>query len=442
MALPAPHRPPRWWRLTAEDRWLLNLCASRLGFVMIVNAYAASQPLLMKEWNMTAAQAGMIHSAWAAGYTISLSTVGFLADRYGPKRISLLFSLFAGLTALGFALFARDFTSAIVLYGLTALFSGGSYTPVLAVIAQEIAPARRGRAVGFYIAASAAGSTMSFFVSSVMLALTDWRGAFLATALGPAAGSVLAFLALRDTPNEVPLPPAGKEEGKEDVGMVRAVLKNKPAMLNIWSYSWHNWELLGMRAWIATFLAAVIGGGVSGSAAAAAKGAAFTSAMYAVAMAGNVVGGSLSDRWGRNTVILLMGATSAACAFAIGWLFAAPLWLVVLVGVVFSFAAIGDSPVLSAQLSELVPQRHLGGAYSVRSMVGYPPGIVSPWLFGLAIDWGRAVSGTMGALAWGLAFCVLGVGAVLAPLGALWQRRLLAGAESPARPRGATEAPR
>lgn len=35
------------------------------------------------------------------------------------------------------------------------------------------------------------------------------------------------------------------------------VIRNKPAMLAIWSYAFHSWELLGLWAWLPTYLAAV-----------------------------------------------------------------------------------------------------------------------------------------------------------------------------------------
>ena len=412
--------PPTRFRFTPEDRWLAGICLARVGFVMIYTAYAAAQPLLMVDWGLSASEAGWIHSTWHLGFLVSLFAVGFLADRYGAKRVYLLSSFGAAAGAVLFAVFARDFVSAFVLYGLTALFSGGSYTPVLTIISQQIASARRGRAVGYYIAASSAGSALSLFLSGLMLEVAGWRGAFAVAAAGPVAGLAMAFWFLRRTPNVVPEPagPAG------DGGMVQAVFRNRPAMLNIWGYTWHSWELLGMRAWIATFLAAVIGTGIAGSTHAASQGAAFAAVMYAVAMGGNIAGGSLSDRWGRTEVILLMSCLSLLCSLTLGWLAAGPFWLVLAVGIFYNFTAIADSPVLSTQITELVPPRHLGAAYSVRSVLGFGTGVVSPWLFGVVVDWGRETTGALGPFTWGMAFISLALGGLLGPLGTLWQWRL------------------
>jgi MFS family permease len=55
--------------------------------------YAATQPLLMVDWHMSAGQAGWIHSSYNIGYLLSLFVLGLLADRYGAKRIILIASV-------------------------------------------------------------------------------------------------------------------------------------------------------------------------------------------------------------------------------------------------------------------------------------------------------------------------------------------------------------
>jgi MFS family permease len=122
--------------------------------------------------------------------------------------------------------------------------------------------------------------------------------------------------------------------------------------------------------------------------------------------------------------MLLMGLGSIVCSFTIGWLVAAPLWIVVAVGVVYHFAGIGDSPVYSTAITEVVSPRYIGAAYSLRSVAGFGAGVISPALFGLVLD--RFQGGATGTdpLAWGLAFGSLGLGGLLGPLGIAWLRRL------------------
>jgi MFS family permease len=415
----ANRRGRRLWP-DQDTCWLLGLCLARVAFALIFNTYAATQPLLMVAWNMSASQAGWIHSGFYIGYLISLFGVGFLADRYGAKRIILLSSVAAAGGAFLFAVFANDFYSGLFFYGTSGLVSGGSYTPVLAVIAQHIEGRRRGRAIGWYIAASALGYALSLYLSGIMMAHSGWRSAFYVTACGPALGALLVFRVLRNTPNIIP--PRPQDTSTDNLW--QAVLTNKGAMLLILGYTFHSWELLGMRSWIPTFLTACVALGTGDATRAASIGASFGALLLGASMVGNISGGSLSDRWGRTAVIVLMGSLSLVCSFSIGWLIAMPFWLVVLVGLFYSITSIGDSPVFSTALTELVPSGFLGAAYSLRSVLGFGAGAISPAVFGLVLDWFGSGGGEASPLAWGLAFASLGIGGLLGPLGVLWLRRM------------------
>lgn len=397
--------------------WLAGFCLARAAFSMVLVTYSASLVLLKDDWSMTAGQSGLISSAHHIGFLTSLFTVGFLSDRFGAKRTYLISSLAACLSALLFAGFARDFVSGFLLYGLVGLCSGGSYTPGLNLIAQRFPSVRRGRAIGFYIAASSAGYAFSLLLSSLMIPLGGWKLAFWVTAMGPLLGMLLGAWMLRGVANLVPLHPPDAGEA----GVLGAVVRNKPAMLMVGAYAFHSWELLGLWAWIPYYLAMAYGGGMDATMAAS-MGASFSALTYFVSVGGPITGGSLSDRLGRSTVIILFSSISTIMAFSIGWLVVAPFWLAVLAGVLMQFFAVGDSPVISTAQTELVSPRYLGAAYSLRSVAGFGLGAVSPWVFGEVLDWGRvAYSPTV---AWGLAFSMLGAGAVFTPLCMWWLRRL------------------
>lgn len=404
---------------TGDATWLGWLCLSRAGFALIFTAYAAAIPLLTPEWGMSAGQTGLIQSAWHAGYLISLFTVGFLADRFGAKRVFLFSSFAASVSAMIFALFAGSFVSGAVLYGLTGLFSGGSYTPGLTLISERVAPAKRGRAMGFYLAAASFGYALALMLTGALTPLIGWRGAFIVNASGPMAGTLIALYALRATPNLIHPAPAGQSAANP----LPVVLNNKPAMMATWAYTFHSWEMLGMKAWMPAFLAAAAYVSGSNATQAASLGAGLTAIAYIGSMAGSVAGGALSDRMGRTWTMLLMSFASIACSLSLGWLIGLPLWLLVVIAAFYSFAAIGDSSVYSTAITELVPPRYIGAAYSVRSALGFGAGALSPWVFGLVLDATRAAEASP-TWSWGLAWCSIGIGALLGPLAALRLRRM------------------
>jgi MFS family permease len=403
----------------SDGRWIALLCVARAGFALIFVAYSATLGLLKQDWGLSSAQAGLIQSAFHVGYLVSLFAIGFLADRYGAKRTFLATSVAACASALAFAVFANGFVSALLLHALAGLCSGGSYTPGLTLIAERFPATRRGRAMGYYLAASSLGYAASLWLSSLLIVASGWRAALVACALGPVAASLLAAWVLRGSRNVVH--PAGY------ANPLRALLdvwRNKPAMLAVWAYVFHSWELLGMWAWMPTYLGVVLARGGEASAGMASLGIAFAALSYLISTAGSIGGGVLSDRWGRTAVILLMSFASLACSFTFGWLIAAPVWIVVAVAVAYNLTAIGDSSVYSTAMTELVPGPGLGAAWALRSVLGFGVGAVSPWVFGLVLDFGQKSAAVGSNAAWGWAWTALGVGAVLGPVATLRLRAL------------------
>ncbi|MDP1612765.1 MAG: MFS transporter [Sulfuritalea sp.] len=397
--------------------WLLQFCAARAAFATMFTAWSAVLPLLRTDWQMTAWQAGMVQSAYHVGFLISLFAVGFLSDRYGARRIYLLSGGAAVASGLLFALLADGFGSALLLYGLTGLCSGGSYTPGLAIVAQRIRE-RQGRALGYYLAAASLGYAVGLLIASAMIPLAGWRGAFVVTACFPLLGMALGWWSLRGVPNVVHASPSGYSNR----GRLLEVIRNKPAMLSIWGYTFHAWELLGLWAWLPAFLAAAaIVGGTTGTQAAS-LGATLTALTYLAAVVGSVLGGSLSDRLGRTTVTLMMAVASLVCSFSFGWMIGLPMFLLVAVAIFYNVTGVADSSIHSTTLTELTDPRYLGAAYSLRSVLGFGAGAISPWVFGLVLDWGRAGGGLPDHVVWGLAWSTLGVGGLLGPL-VIWRLR-------------------
>lgn len=402
--------------------WLLQFCLARVAFATVFTTWSATLPLLKQDWGLTAGEAGLVQSAYHVGFLVSLFSVGFLTDRYGARRTYLVTSYAAAASALLFAFAAEDFLSSLILYGLTGLCSGGSYTPGLAIISQQVARGQagtgQGKAMGLYLAAASLGYALGLLAASVIIPLAGWRGAFVATALGPALGLLLGWYTLRAVPNVVHVGPAGLgiRSGLADV------IANRPAMLSIWGYTFHAWELLGLWAWLPAFLAAAAVSAGSSGTQAASLAATLAAVTYLAAVVGSVAGGALSDRWGRTAVTLAMALASLACSFAFGWMIGLPLWLMLAVAVFYNVTGVADSSIHSTTLTELVEPRTLGAAYSLRSLLGFGAGAIAPWVFGATLDWSRGTWPGEDQLAWGLAWATLGIGGLLGPV-AVWRLR-------------------
>jgi MFS family permease len=394
--------------------WLAFLCSSRVLAASWFVAYSAVLPLTQAAWGLSAREAGLIQSAFHLGYLVSLFIVGFIADHFGAKRAYLTTGVAAWLAPIAFVALADGFWSAFWLHALTGLCGGGSYTPALALINDHVARERRGRAMGFLIAASSAGYALCLGVAGLALRFTDWRGALGAVTAMPLAAWLLGLYALRATPNLVHARPAGESL----LAAVPAVWRNRRGMLSILGYSFHNWELLGLWAWLPAFLtaAALAQGGSAESA------LLFAALTYVANIGGSIVGGQMADRWGRTQTILLWSCASLALSFSVGWLIALPIWLLVALACLYNFAGIADSSTHSTVLAESVEPHYLGVAYALRSVIGFGAGVVSPVVFGWALDLSGGSSSRADAFGWGVAWATLGLGALLGPV-ATWKLR-------------------
>ncbi|HXZ51545.1 MAG TPA: MFS transporter [Burkholderiales bacterium] len=399
-----------------SGRWLAAICASRMLAATWFVAYSAVLPLTQQAWGLSAREAGLVQSAFHLGYLVSLFVVGFIADHFGARRAYLVTGAAAWVAPIVFVLFAHGFWSAYWLHLATGLAQGGTYTPALGLVNEHVERARRGRAMGFVIGASSAGYALCLGLSGLVLGFAGWRAALGAVAALPLASWLLALASMRGTPNVVHPRPAG--EGA--LAALPAVLANRRGMLSILGYTCHNWELLGLWAWLPAFLTAALAAGGEGPQAAATAALALGAVTYLANIGGSVLGGTMADRWGRTQTILLWSCVSLVLSFSIGWLINVPTALLVVLACAYNFSAIADSSTHSTLLAESVPPHHVGVAFSVRSAIGFGAGVVSPVVFGWALDLAGGGRGSGEAFAWGIAWSTLGLGALLGPF-ATWK---------------------
>jgi MFS family permease len=387
------------------DLWLAALGASRFFMVLVQMIYAACLPLLKTAWQMSATQAGSVATGFQIGYAVSLFGFSTLADRLGARRILLTSAVASAAAAVAFALLARSYAAGLALYTLVALAQGGTYSGALMLIADRYDAARRGSAMGWLIASSSLSHAASLAIAGLALPRGGYPLAFAVAALGTALGAAVAWAALRATPNVIHPRRAG-------VRLRTEVLENPEAMRLTVGYTFHSWELLGMWAWTPAFLAASLAASGTPALRSAQVGAYVASSLHVMGLLASSSMGALSDRLGRRRVLMLLAATSTACSLVFGWLVAAPIAVVAAVGALYGFSGLGDSPVLSAALSEAVRPGYLGAALALRSFLGFGAGAVAPLVFGVILDATNPPGSTPSV--WGWAFSALGAGGLIA----------------------------
>lgn len=390
---------------------LLAICAARVFLFASFMTVAAVIPLLMRHWALTATAAGAIVSSFTLCYAVSVFGFAWAADHFGAKRMVIVSAIAAGTASAAFGLFAHDWGSAIVLYGLVGLAQGGVYTPLIMVLSDEVEPARRGNAMGWLIASTSAGYAASLALAGLGVAIGGWQTAFLLSGLLPAVGAVMLIASLRPFAHRV-------HHRSRAVRLRDEIVRNRESRLLIAGYTGHSWEVVGMWAWIPAFLAA--GFALKGAAATGAtvSGAYLAGTLHLFGAIAAFTMGRLSDLTGRRPLLVALAAAGAGVSFVIGWLIHAPSIVLVPLALAYAFVTLGDSPILTAAISEVVRPGYLGAVLAWRGLAGFGAGAIAPLCFGLVLDLaGAAAAGAV--VSWGLGFAALGLGGLIAFLCAL-----------------------
>jgi len=381
-----------------ERSWLAALSLSRAFIALIFMTYAASLPVLTREWSMTGTQAGFVQTCFSAAFAISLFVTSWFSDHIGAKRIFVWSCWLGAAAALAFALFARSYEQALWLYALVGLTQGGSYTPAIMLVAQQMPPGRRGAGVGWVLAGMSAGYVGSISLAHGLIATFDYQTAFVVCALGTVVGAIFGSMAASRVANQV----AGLAAKVKPV----ALFKDRRSVLLTVGYMGHCWELFGFWAWAPAFLIASLGSRFALGA--VGLGIAIALALHLSAFFASFTLGQASDRYGRRAVLLTVAAIGALCSFGFGWSGQLPSALLLAFAALYGFAALGDSSVLSTAMSESVPAAYLGRALAVRSILGIGIGAAAPVAFGAVLDLSAPGQG------WGWAFVLMGVGGLIA----------------------------
>ena len=383
------------------------LCAGQFLAHQTALSFSVLIPILTSEWGLSASQAGVILGGFQLGTLVAYVTVGFLLDRMRSKPIMAWSAALVGAADLLFALGARDFASGFGLRLLVGILFGGLYLPALKQIADTVPPHRRGMATGVYIGAIVIAYAAPLYYVGALAPQVGWR----ITMAGIGALELLGALFMAwKVPTLARPPMVGPADLSRYLG---DVLRNRHARRVIVAYTGHNWELFGMWGWIAPFMvASLMAHGSAQSEALAWGGLLAAAAVGLGGSIGAIAGGLLSDRLGRARAATLILGMSLACSLAFGWLFSAPLALMIVVGMLYGIVSLADSPSYSAALMEVVPARSLGGAFSLQMLLGWSATVVAPAAFGVVLDLTKAAHASQ-TVQWGWAFALMALGPLL-----------------------------
>lgn len=155
-----------------------------------VNAVLAGR--LMGDLGLDAAQLGLMTAAYFLIAAAAQLPLGFVLDRYGPRRVQSSCLLLASLGAFLFAN-ADDLVSLFVARGLIGLGVASALLAGLKALAMSCPPQRLGLFNGIFMSVGATGAMAASLPTEAILQAIDWRHLFIALAIATFASAGLIW---------------------------------------------------------------------------------------------------------------------------------------------------------------------------------------------------------------------------------------------------------
>lgn len=270
-------------------------------------------PAYIDQWHLTKTEAGSLVGIFYAAYVVAVPLLVALTDRVHARNVYVVGAALTALSHLGFAFVADGFWWGLVLRTAAGIGWAGAYMRGLKVIADTLEGNAQSRAVAAHAAGVGVASASSFAIAGLIASIFGDQAAFLPGGICPL---IAIAIALSVMPNK--LPAHAKSTSPRALLDFRPVFRNRAAMAWIAGYTFHTWEMAGLRAWGVTFLT------LAAAKAGASAWLPAPTVLFTLAdLAGIVVsvsGNEMSQRFGRKRIVTMAMMTSAALAAGTGWI--------------------------------------------------------------------------------------------------------------------------
>ena len=397
-------------------RLIATICCAEMLSMTAFSGFVTLLPVLVPEFGLNNAQAGLIGGTVLGGYVVAAPFLGPLTDRIDARRVYAAAAVVAASGALGFAFLASGFWSGLLCQALIGVGLAGTYVPGMKALTDRLQGPWQSRGAAIYGATFGVGASASLVLCGAMASAFGWRAAFLAAGAGPLLAGAIVVLALaRASP---------RPSARRALLDFRPVFRNHAVRSYLFGSAAHSWELHATRAWLVAFLASAAdlrGGGESVPVSAALMAA----LIYLLGPVASVSGNEMALRFGRARVMTVGPVLSATASCIIGFLAGSP-WVALLVFTAVHMYFVGiDAGAMTAGVVSAAEPAHRGVSLTMHSLVGFGTGFISPMIFGVVLD---LAGGRGEVMAWGLAFASLGLVALLGVVPARQlARRLAAG---------------
>jgi ACS family glucarate transporter-like MFS transporter len=284
-------------------RWLLvfwMLVISAVSYLDRVNISIAG-PSIEHDFHLDHIQLGWVFSAWVLGYALFQAPSGRLADRFGPRKILLLgtvwWAVFTALTALAPANIAGSLAILVLVRFLLGVGESIVYPASNRLVAAWIPSHERGLANGLIFAGVGLGAAVTPPLIAYIIYHYGWRWSLSACGLIGLVIGGLWFLIARDEPEQHPWA-SPKEVSYISAGLPNVEKQSLPWLTilgsrNVWvvtaSYFGFGYVAYIFFTWFFTYLSTVRGLNLKAS-------AGYAMLPFAAMAVCSSIGGWISDR--------------------------------------------------------------------------------------------------------------------------------------------------
>jgi sugar phosphate permease len=378
------------YRHRVRGRILMLLCAMYfITYVDRVNI-ATAAPFIRHDLHLSNTRLGLVLSAFAIPYAFFQIFGGFLADRFGPRKLLFVVGLVWGLSTV-FTGFSVGLTSLFAARLALGFGEGAAFPGATNAMSRWLPTDQHGFGQGITHAFARLGNAITPPVVAGIIMLFDWRASFWILGAISLVWAVLWVRYYRDRPGDHP---RVEEEELSELDerhrtgerppvpwgpMLRRIL---PLTFVDFTYGWMLWVYL---TWIPSFFSESYSLKLKNF-------ALFTMLVLLAGVIGDTFGGVLSDSLLRRTgslrvarrLVLIIGLLGSF-VFIVPTLFVHQLALVtVCLAVAFFFLEL-TNPVLWSVPMDLAPD-HAGTAAGLMNTGFGVAGILSPAIFGLLVD--------------------------------------------------------
>ena len=319
--------------------WGMLATLSVVTFLVTGSAVALAPFLLdiARDLGATLAAVANLVAVMSVSWGVVSVTAGAASDRIGRRPVLVAAVLTLGAARLGLAL-SHGYGAAVMWQLLAGVGGGGFMGTVFATVSDHVAPAQRGRALGWVITGQSLSLVVGVPLVTLLGAFGGWRVAIAAHAGTALIAAAAVWLSVPGGPSV----PAAQGRSR---GRLRDVVGTRIFALLL-ANTMERTCFAAMAVYLATFLLTTYGVGM--------HALALALALVALGnLAGNLLGGWLADRVAARPLVFAVTSTVTGALGLPLMLWHPGVALSVALGFAYSLANAAGRPALMATLSEV-----------------------------------------------------------------------------------------